>query len=276
MRTSLKIGILLLAIGIAARDSHAQGTQYVRFVIPGSNDIAYGVVDGQNIRELQGQLFDMLGETGRTFRFAEVDLLAPVQPEKVIAVGLNYASHIGNQEPPPEPPIFFMNPSSIVGPGDAIIRPSDATQLHFEGELVVVIGREGKNIPRENAYDYIFGVTAGNDVSERVWQANDLQWWRAKGADTFGPIGPTILRGVNYDDLLLTTRLNGEVVQQQRTSDFIHDISTMVSFISRYVTLKPGDVIFTGTPGSTSNMNVGDVVEVEGVGVLRNPIAAGE
>src|SRR5690606_2364928 len=155
---------------------------------------------------------------------------------------------------------------------------SDATQLHFEGELVVVIGREGKNIPRENAYDYIFGVTAGNDVSERVWQANDLQWWRAKGADTFGPIGPTILRGVNYDDLLLTTRRNGEVVQQQRTSDFIHDISTMVSFISRCVTLKPGDVIFTGTPGSTSNMNVGDVVEVEveGVGVLRNPIAAGE
>ena len=128
-----------------------------------------------------------------------------------------------------------------------------------------------------DAGEYIFGVTAGNDVSERDWQANDLQWLRAKASDTFGPVGPTIVRGVNYDDLLVQTRVNGEVRQSESTADLIFDISTIVSYVSRYVRLLPGDLIFTGTPGSTQAMSPGDVVEieVEHVGVLRNRVVRG-
>lgn len=278
-RTALLLALVLPLALLSASDilqaqTQEEVTNYVRFEVEGRT--AYGILDGQTVRELGGWLFDLPDETGRTYELAEVDLLAPVEPRKVMAVGLNYESHLGGQEPPPEPPIFLKLPTNVVGPGDEIIKPSDSRELHFEGELVIVIGREASEISRDEALDYVFGVTAGNDVSERVWQGNDMQWWRAKAADTFGPIGPTIVRGVNYDDLLLTTRLNGEVVQQQRTSDFIHDVSAMVSFISRYVTLHPGDVIFTGTPGTTSGMEVGDIVEVEveNVGVLRNRIAA--
>ena len=151
----------------------------------------------------------------------------------------------------------------------------DAGNVHYEGELVLVMAREAKDVPAAEAQDFIFGVTAGNDVSERDWQSADLQWFRAKASDTYGPIGPVISRGVNYDDLQLTTRLNGEIVQQQRTSDLIFDTSDIVSYVSRYVTLMPGDVIFTGTPGTTRAMQEGDSVsvEVETVGVLENPVA---
>ena len=149
----------------------------------------------------------------------------------------------------------------------------DAGNVHYEGELVLVMAREAKDVPAAEAQDFIFGVTAGNDVSERDWQSADLQWFRAKASDTYGPIGPVISRGVNYDDLQLTTRLNGEIVQQQRTSDLIFDTSDIVSYVSRYVTLMPGDVIFTGTPGTTRAMQEGDrvSVEVETVGGPRKP-----
>jgi 2-keto-4-pentenoate hydratase/2-oxohepta-3-ene-1,7-dioic acid hydratase in catechol pathway len=141
-----------------------------------------------------------------------------------------------------------------------------------------VIGKRATRIPVEEARAAILGVTCGNDVSERDWQggaAKDLQWWRAKGADTFAPLGPCVVTGLDYSNLLLTTRLNGQVVQQQYTSDLLFDIPAVVSFISQWVTLEPGDLIFTGTPGSTSKLNPGDVVEVEieGIGVLRNPVA---
>ncbi|MYF76038.1 MAG: fumarylacetoacetate hydrolase family protein [Acidobacteria bacterium] len=202
-------------------------------------------------------------------------LLAPAAPGKVIAIGLNYASHLGGREPAPYPGVFAKLPTSIVGPGDAIEMTEDAGNVHYEGELVLVIAKEARDVPVEAAQEYIFGVTAGNDVSERDWQSADLQWFRAKAADTYGPIGPVISRGVNYDDLELTTRLNGEVVQQQRTSDLIFDTSDIVSYVSRYVTLMPGDVIFTGTPGTTQAMSEGDTVsvEVETAGVLENPVA---
>ena len=134
--------------------------------------------------------------------------------------------------------------------------------------------RPARNVSEAEAADHIFAAAPGNDVSERVWQQNDLQWFRAKGADTFGPVGPVMVSGVDYDDLLLETRLNGEVKQSQRTSDLIFGTAAIVSYVSRYITLEPGDMIFTGTPGSTSAMQPGDVVEIEleGVGVLRNTI----
>ena len=140
--------------------------------------------------------------------------------------------------------------------------------------MVLIIGKMAKNVSVENAPDYIFAVAPGNDVSERAWQRDDMQWFRAKGADTFGPVGSVMVQGVNYNDLLLQTRLNGEVMQSQRTRDLIFGTAEIVSYVSRYVTLEPGDMIFTGTPGSTSAMQPGDVVEVdlEGVGVLRNTI----
>jgi 2-keto-4-pentenoate hydratase/2-oxohepta-3-ene-1,7-dioic acid hydratase in catechol pathway len=142
---------------------------------------------------------------------------------------------------------------------------------------VVVIGRTVRNASREEAAAAVFGVTCGNDVSDRNWQrgaGKDVQWWRAKGCDTFAPLGPVVVTGLDYSNLLLTTRLNGEVVQQQRTSDLIFDVPTVIAFVSRYLTLNQGDVIYTGTPGNTSRMQAGDVVEVEieRIGALRNPI----
>jgi 2-keto-4-pentenoate hydratase/2-oxohepta-3-ene-1,7-dioic acid hydratase in catechol pathway len=167
-------------------------------------------------------------------------------------------------------------PTSIVGPDAEIVIPDGAKNVHYEGELVVVIGRRAKNISAADAPQYIFGITAGNDVSERDWQQADLQWFRAKASDTFGPLGPVLVRGANYNDLLLQTRLNGEVVQSQRTKDLIFDVNTIVSYISQFMTLEPGDVIYTGTPGTTRAMKPGDTVEIEleGVGVLRNRVVA--
>ena len=143
--------------------------------------------------------------------------------------------------------------------------------------MVLVIGKRAKSVPVATAKSHVFGVTAGNDVSERDWQKADLQWFRAKATDTFGPIGPAIVTGLNYDDLLLETKLNGEVVQSQRTKDLIFDVATIVSYVSKYVTLEPGDVIFTGTPGTTRAFKVGDTIEVviEGIGTLRNKAIKG-
>ena len=140
--------------------------------------------------------------------------------------------------------------------------------------MVIVIGKQASNVTVAEAKQYVFGITVGNDVSERDWQKSDLQWFRAKAADTFGPMGPLLITGLNYDDLLLQTRLNGEVVQSQRTKDLIFDVAAQVSYISQYVTLMPGDVIYTGTPGTTKRIVAGDVVEVEleGVGILRNRV----
>jgi 2-keto-4-pentenoate hydratase/2-oxohepta-3-ene-1,7-dioic acid hydratase in catechol pathway len=214
-------------------------------------------------------------ETGMIVNLNEVNLLAPVEPSKVIAVGYNYHSHRGDMELPAHPPIFLKLPSSIIGSEEVIIYPEGATDLHYEAELVVVIGKTAKNVTKEEAGDYIFGITAGNDVSERNWQANDLQWFRGKASDTFGPLGPELVTGLNYKDLLVESRLNGEVMQSQRTRDHIHDIDSIVSHISQTVTLFPGDVIYTGTPGSTTAMLPGDIIEieVEGVGILRNSIS---
>jgi 2-keto-4-pentenoate hydratase/2-oxohepta-3-ene-1,7-dioic acid hydratase in catechol pathway len=234
------------------------------------------VLQGQIIQELSGDLFDSPRPTGRTLQLSAVKLLAPCEPSKVIAVGLNYQSHLGEREPAEYPGLFAKYPTSIVGPESDIVMPPDATDLHYEGELVVVIGREASNVPSNEAGAYVFGVTAGNDVSERTWQRDDLQWLRAKASDTFGPIGPAIVTGLDHNDLLVETRVNGEVRQSERSSDLIFDIETIVSYVSRYITLMPGDVIFTGTPGSTQAMQPGDVIEVvlEGVGVLRNTVAA--
>jgi len=251
-------------------------THYIRFEHNGT--IAYGELENGQVHSLDGDLFSNPQRTGETHALADVRLLAPCEPSKVIAVGLNYLSHLGGREPSEIPPIFLKLPTSIIGTGESIVLPADAPSTHYETEMVLVIGKTAKNVPQADADEYIFGVTCGNDVSARAWQKNDLQWFRAKGSDTFGPIGPAIATGINYNDLQLEGRLNGEIVQRQRTSDLMHDCAAIVSFVSRYTTLLPGDVIFTGTPGSTKEMKPGDTfeVELEGVGVLTNDVVRAE
>lgn len=271
----LPIGSVLLSLLVfQVSPVRAQVTRYVRYAAAGK--VSYGILEGETIRELSGDLFQSPRRTGRSVALSAVKLLAPCVPGKVIAVGLNYQSHLGERPAAAYPGLFAKLPSSIIASGEAIIYPADAENLHYEGEMVVVIGRRAKNVAAAEAAQYVFGVTAGNDVSERNWQRNDLQWFRAKASDTFGPLGPVIARGLDYDDLLLQTRLNGEVVQSQRTRDLVFNVAAIVSYVSRYVTLEPGDVIYTGTPGTTRPMKPGDVVEVEleGVGVLKNTVTS--
>ena len=252
-------------------------THYVRFEYDGTT--AYGTLDDGRVHTLDGDMFSSPQRTGDSHALKDVRLLAPCEPSKVIAVGLNYLSHLGGRPASEIPPIFLKLPTSIIGTGAPIVLPPDAPSTHYETEMVLVIGKRAKSVAQADAHDYIFGVTCGNDVSARAWQKGDLQWFRAKGSDTFGPIGPAIVTGLNYNDLMLEGRLNGEIVQRQRTNDLMHNCAAIVSFVSRYITLLPGDVIFTGTPGSTQEMNPGDTfeVELEGVGVLSNPVVrAGE
>jgi 2-keto-4-pentenoate hydratase/2-oxohepta-3-ene-1,7-dioic acid hydratase in catechol pathway len=249
---------------------------YARFEYGG--DISYGLVEDGNITELRGGLFDPPVVTGRKVRSSDVKLLAPCEPPKILAVGLNYRSHLGSRPAPQIPGIFYKPVSSIQHPGGPIVIPPEAIDVHYEGELVIVIGSKVSKASREQAEAAVFGVTCGNDVSDRNWQrgdGKDLQWWRAKGSDTFSPFGPFIGTGLNYGDLGLETRLNGEIVQSQRTSDLLFDVPEVVRFISQWVTLMPGDIIYSGTPGETRRMTAGDVVEVtiEGIGTLSNSVA---
>ena len=259
-------------------------TRYVRYSRPSQSggSIAYGILEGEKIQELHGDIFTGAEPTGTAFNLKDVKLLAPCTPVNVAAVGRNYQTHIKamsqmNEKtiPPAEFPGLFWKPSSsIIGTEEDIVLPPGADNTHYEAELVLVMGKKTKNVTRAQAASHIFGITAGNDVSERNWQKNDLTWFRAKGSDTFGVLGPCIVTGLNYNDLLVQSRVNGEVRQEGRTTELIFPVDVIVSYISQFATLYPGDVIYTGTPGSTKAMQPGDVVEVEveGVGVLRNRI----
>jgi len=310
--------LILLACHLASpcrpAATAADPTKYCRF--QAGNTIAYGVVEGDRVREMKGDLFGQWAKTHTTFPLNEVTLLVPSTPTQVFAMAGNYKSHVGGGkttktittvtkvvtdpktdeattetttteevkvagETPEKfqiPQPFFKSLSCLQRHEGEIVIPLGATTVHYEAEMVIVIGRKAVNVSQQAALDYVFGVTCGNDVSARQWQTKDVQWWRAKGSDTFGPCGPFIVSGINYDDLLLELRLNGETVQKERTSHMIHDVATTVSFISQHVTLQPGDLIFTGTSGSTDEIKPGDVVEVEleGVGVLRNEVVGEE
>ncbi|MCZ6846252.1 MAG: fumarylacetoacetate hydrolase family protein [Alphaproteobacteria bacterium] len=275
-RLSARVVALLAGIALMTVSGGAIGevVKYVRYQHAGA--VGYGIVDGPTVRVLNGNFLVPHAETGETVALADVTLLPPTVPTKVLAVGLNYASHAGGSGAG-NPQLFAKLPSSLVGHGDAIVLPPDSDNVHYEGEMVIVIGKRAQNVPEDRVADHVFGVSAGNDVSARDWQSSDLQWVRAKASDTFGPVGPVVARGLDYGNLLLETRVNGEVRQSERTSHLIHNVAKIVSFTSRYVTLEPGDLIFTGTPGRTRRLKPGDVVEVtiEGVGTLRNRVVAG-
>ena len=242
----------------------------------------YARVSESAVHLVRGGLFGALEPTGESHPLSEVRLLAPVRPGKIVAMAVNYASHAqgarGQASLSPIPQPFLKTPSSVVGPGDPIVLPPDAGRVDEEAEVVVVIGRRARGISEAEVDDHIFGYTAGNDVSARHWQRDDTQWWRAKSANSFSPIGPWIETGIAHgSDIGLVGRVNGEVVQEAHTGELVHSIRRSIAFISQHMTLERGDVLFTGTPGTTVELHPGDVVEVEveGVGVLRNPVVAG-
>lgn len=261
-------------------------TKFVRFARAGA--VSYGILANGRIEDLDGGLFAGR-RTGRSFPAGEARLLVPCEPTKVLGVGLNYASHrvhveraeggirnaAGKPVPSDRPGVFAKFPTSLIPDGAPIVLPEDATNVHFEGELALVIGKTAKNVSAARAREHVFGVTICNDLVDREWLLNDLQWFRAKGADGFGPIGPAIVTGLDYGNLKLETRVNGEVRQSSSTSELVFSPDEILAYCSRYVTLLPGDVIFTGTPGQTQAVKPGDTIEVaiEGIGVLRNTVA---
>ncbi|HSD91189.1 MAG TPA: fumarylacetoacetate hydrolase family protein [Kofleriaceae bacterium] len=200
------------------------------------------------------------------------------RPSKIIGIGQNYRAHAAEMGKgiPEEPLMFLKPPSAVIADGMPIERPAGYERVDHEGELGVVIGKRAHRVSREHALEYVQGFTCVNDVTVRDLQKKDGQWTRAKGFDTFCPIGPRIVPGLDPSNLRVTTRVNGQVRQDSSTSDLIFDVPTLISFVSQHMTLEPGDVISTGTPSGVGNLNPGDVVEVEisGIGVLRNPVVA--
>ncbi len=238
--------------------------------------VSYGVVEGDVVKEMSGTPFEKYQLTGKSHKLSEVKLLAPCTPVKMLAMALNYKSHLGDQKPPDQPEPFFKVPTSIIGPGDTIILPKNAGRVDEEAELVVVMGKRCKGVSKADALKYVLGYTIGNDVSARVWQRGDKSWWRAKSSDTFAPLGPYIVTDLDGGNLEIFARVNGKEVQHCHTSELLYDIPTIISFISQVLTLEPGDLIFTGTSGVPAEIHDGDVVEIEipGIGVLKNPVKA--
>jgi 2-keto-4-pentenoate hydratase/2-oxohepta-3-ene-1,7-dioic acid hydratase in catechol pathway len=251
----------------------------VRFAAGGK--VKYGMLENNVIHGLRGSPFARFKGPGSSFTLdgstyepGQVRLLTPCLPSKIVGLGLNYRSHAEETgQPIPSVPLIFLKPSTaVIGPDDEIILPPNSRRVDYEGELGVVIGRRARDVPQDRAKDYVLGYTCVNDVSDRHAQRDDGQWTRAKGFDTFAPIGPCIETGIDPDDLKLETYLNGQLRQSARTSDLIFGVSELVSFVSGVMTLLPGDVIATGTPAGIGRMNPGDVVEVriEKIGTLRN------
>jgi 2-keto-4-pentenoate hydratase/2-oxohepta-3-ene-1,7-dioic acid hydratase in catechol pathway len=247
----------------------------------GTDQVLSREAGGLTVAEIAGHPFGPgAGEaklTGVTYALADVRLLAPVLPSKVVAIGRNYLEHAREtgSEPPAEPLIFLKPSTAVVGPGDAIVRPVHLSQrVDYEGELAIVFGRLCRDVPAAKAAEVIFGYTCANDVTARDLQAKDGQWARAKGFDTFCPLGPWIETALDPADVRLTTTVNGEVKQDSRTSLMIHDVTRLVTYVTSVMTMLPGDVLLTGTPAGIGPVVAGDSVSVtvEGVGALTNRV----
>jgi 2-keto-4-pentenoate hydratase/2-oxohepta-3-ene-1,7-dioic acid hydratase in catechol pathway len=201
-----------------------------------------------------------------------------LRPSKIVGIGVNYRAHAVEmgKSPPAEPLMFLKPPSALLPDGEAIRRPEGFQRVDHEGELGVVIGRRAQRVSRADALDHVLGYTCINDVTVRELQAKDGQWARAKGFDTFCPVGPRIVSGLDPSALRITTRVNGAVRQDSTTADLIFDVPALIAFVSEYFTLEVGDLISTGTPSGVGNMAVGDTVEIEieGIGILRNSVIA--
>jgi 2-keto-4-pentenoate hydratase/2-oxohepta-3-ene-1,7-dioic acid hydratase in catechol pathway len=248
--------------------------------------VAFGVVeeaaadagDGPFVAPIPGHPFGPIEPSDLRVPLADVRLLAPVLPSKVIGVGRNYAEHaqeLGN-EIPAEPLLFFKPSTSVIGPSDGIVYPQQSSDVQHEAELAVVIGRLCREVPRERVADVVLGYTCGNDVTARDLQKTDGQWARAKGFDSFCPLGPWIVTDLDPSDVAITCTVGEELRQAGRTKQMVHDVAALVSYISEAFTLLPGDVILTGTPAGVAPLSVGDEVSVsiEGIGTLTNRVVA--
>ncbi|MCU1588834.1 MAG: Ureidoglycolate lyase [Frankiales bacterium] len=249
-----------------------------------SGDVAFGVVEGPGedpadlvVAVAAGHPFAPLQLTGESLPLSAVKLLAPVLPSKVVCIGKNYADHAAEMGgAPPEQPVVFLKPStSVVGPGDAIALPRNSSRVDHEAELGIVIGRLCREVPKERAHDVILGYTCGNDVTARDHQKQDGQWTRGKGHDTFCPLGPWVETELPRD-VAVRCLVDGEVRQDGRTSDLIHDVPAIIEWVTAFMTLLPGDVILTGTPAGVGPLLAGESVSVviEGLGTLTNPVVA--
>jgi len=250
----------------------------VKIVRLQADDISYGAVEEDGIRLYRGTPFVAWEPTESVLPFSEARLLSPVFPTKIVAAGRNYAEHAAEMGAKlPEEPLIFLKPATaVVGPGDTVRYPPESAEVHHEAELAVVIGRVASKVAVEDAGDYILGYTAANDVTARDLQRSDGQWTRAKGFDTFCPLGPAV--ETEFDPAeghAVIARVNGEVRQEAMTTDLIFSVPQLIAYVSAVMTLLPGDVILTGTPEGVGPVVPGDVmeVEVEGIGILRNPVA---
>ena len=252
----------------------------VRYALGGS--IHYGIVQRDaTIARLTAPPFEGLQVSGEHDLVANVRILAPVDQPRIFGLGYNYKAHSNEVgKPVPDLPVLFMKPSTaVIGPDEAIVYPSDGEIVHFEGELCVVIGKAGRHVPEARALDYVLGYTCGNDVSDRVLQRRESAFgclFAGKGYDTFAPLGPAIVTGLDPLNLSIVTRLNGEVRQNGNTCDLLFPVPHLIAYLSRFLTLLPGDVIMTGTPAGVGPIQVGDTIEVEipEIGVLRNSVVA--
>jgi len=251
--------------------------RYIRFAV--AEGAEWGLFEDGKINKITGNPAAGYESTGQYYELSAVRLLAPVVPSKIICVGLNYREHVKESqsadEVPKEPVLFLKPPSAVIGPGAKIKYPEMADRVDYEAELGIVIGKECRHVAEVEAEDYIFGFTCGNDVTARDLQKKDKQWTRAKGFDTFCPVGPWVISNLKYDDLLIESYLNGELRQSAHTSDMIFSVPFLISFVSKIMTLNPGDLMLTGTPSGIGPMQPGDRVEVriEGIGSLANDVA---
>jgi 2-keto-4-pentenoate hydratase/2-oxohepta-3-ene-1,7-dioic acid hydratase in catechol pathway len=249
-----------------------------RFVqVEGEGLPQWGVVDDDEVYGWEGNPFDG-GQRGEVLgALGDVTLLAPVTPSKIICVGRNYPAHAAEHgaEVPDEPLLFFKPPSAVIGPGAPILLPPQSERVDYEAELVVVIGRQCRNVPADKAWDYVLGITCGNDVTARDLQRRDNQWTRAKGFDTFCPLGPWLVTGLREDevtDLTITCRVERKTRQKARISEMAFSPAELIAYASAIMTLEPGDVLMTGTPEGVGPLAPGDMVEVdiEHIGILQN------
>lgn len=253
--------------------------RYIRFTKGSSLDPHYGAVDGEVVTALSRAPWHGGVATGEPLKLSELSLCAPIEPSKIVCIGLNYQAHVqasfSAEKAPDYPLIFLKPPSSIIGPMDKIVHPLQSERVDYEAELGVVIGKTARHVPVEDAEKHIFGFTCVNDVTARDLQKKDGQWSRAKGFDTFCPVGPWIVTELNWRDVLVEGILNGTVMQSGRTSQMIFNIPYLISYISSVMTLLPGDLISTGTPSGIAPMKSGDKIEVrvEGVGSITNAVA---
>ncbi|MGV1005676.1 MAG: fumarylacetoacetate hydrolase family protein [Candidatus Nanopelagicales bacterium] len=249
-----------------------------RFSREGS--VSYGVIEGGELLPLRGHPYAAPGQpletTGEVLDLDDVRLLSPVLPSKVIGIGKNYAGHISELGgPTPAAPVIFLKPNTtVIGPDDPIVLPPESAEVHHEAELAVVVGRLCRRVPAEQAASVILGYTCGNDVTARDLQRSDGQWTRAKGFDTFCPLGPWIDTDLDPADLLVECEVNGQARQSDSTSLMLTSVPQLIAAVSAVMTLLPGDVILTGTPAGVGLLNSGDevTVTIAGLGTLVNPV----